>query len=487
MKKLLLYMGTPLVLAACSLAPEYERPGMPVDDQFPAAEAMEKQAQKMAYQLGWKEYFKDPRLHRYIELALDNNRDLKTALLNTEAARLAYGIQKSERLPGINANGAKSRSKSGTYPDGTQNKLGQDISGASNISQGYSVNAGISQFELDFFGRVKSMTDAQLNTYLATYEGQKAAQIALISQIARSYAEQVLAEEQLALARNTLRSNQASYNLVKQQVEAGIANNLDLAQSLGQVHSANVQVAVYERSLAVANNALYELVGVKVTNLPKGLSVRDSFLTSVPAGLPSEVLLLRPDVMAAEYQLRAANANIGAARAAFFPSISLTATVGSSSQHFDDLFSSATSGWNFTPSLTMPIFNWGKIQSNLDLAHVRQNSAVVNYEKTIQTAFREVSDGLVSLKPLEKQLLAQKNLVNTTAEQLNLAETLYNNGIANYLDVLDAQRSLFSARQALLTTYHQKTLNGIALYAALGGGLVKEAGEEYIPELQINK
>ena len=476
MKKLLLYMGTPLVLAACSLAPEYERPGMPVDDQFPAAEAMEKQAQKMAYQIGWKEYFKDPRLHRYIELALDNNRDLKTALLNTEAARLAYGIQKSERLPGINASGAKSRSKSGELPNG------QSV-----INSGYSVNAGVSQFELDFFGRVKSMTDAQLNTYLATYEGQKAAQIALISQIARSYAEQVLAEEQLALARNTLRSNQASYNLVKQQVEAGIANNLDLAQSLGQVHSANVQVAVYERSLAVANNALYELVGVKVTNLPKGLSVRDSFLTSVPAGLPSEVLLLRPDVMAAEYQLRAANANIGAARAAFFPSISLTATVGSSSQHFDDLFSSATSGWNFTPSLTMPIFNWGKIQSNLDLAHVRQNSAVVNYEKTIQTAFREVSDGLVSLKPLEKQLLAQKNLVNTTAEQLNLAETLYNNGIANYLDVLDAQRSLFSARQALLTTYHQKTLNGIALYAALGGGLVKEAGEEYIPELQINK
>lgn len=476
MKKLLLYMGTPLVLAACSLAPEYERPGMPVDDQFPAAEAMEKQAQKMAYQIGWKEYFKDPRLHRYIELALDNNRDLKTALLNTEAARLAYGIQKSERLPGINASGAKSRSKSGENPNG------QSV-----INSGYNVNAGISQFELDFFGRVKSMTDAQLNTYLATYEGQKAAQIALISQIARSYAEQVLAEEQLALARNTLRSNQASYNLVKQQVEAGIANNLDLAQSLGQVHSANVQVAVYERSLAVANNALYELVGVKATNLPKGLSVRDSFLIGVPAGLPSEVLLLRPDVMAAEYQLRAANANIGAARAAFFPSISLTATVGSSSQHFDDLFSSATSGWNFTPSLTMPIFNWGKIQSNLDLAYVRQNSAVVNYEKTIQTAFREVADGLVSLKPLEKQLLAQKNLVNTTAEQLNLAETLYNNGIANYLDVLDAQRSLFSARQALLTTYHQKILNGIALYAALGGGLVKEAGEEYIPELQIKK
>lgn len=476
MKKLLLYMGTPLVLAACSLAPEYERPGMPVDDQFPAAEAMEKQAQKMAYQIGWKEYFKDPRLHRYIELALDNNRDLKTALLNTEAARLAYGIQKSERLPGINASGAKSRSKSGELANG------QSV-----INSGYNVNAGISQFELDFFGRVKSMTDAQLNTYLATYEGQKAAQIALISQIARSYAEQVLAEEQLALARNTLRSNQASYNLVKQQVEAGIANNLDLAQSLGQVHSANVQVAVYERSLAVANNALYELVGVKATNLPKGLSVRDSFLIGVPAGLPSEVLLLRPDVMAAEYQLRAANANIGAARAAFFPSISLTATVGSSSQHFDDLFSSATSGWNFTPSLTMPIFNWGKIQSNLDLAYVRQNSAVVNYEKTIQTAFREVADGLVSLKPLEKQLLAQKNLVNTTAEQLNLAETLYNNGIANYLDVLDAQRSLFSARQALLTTYHQKILNGIALYAALGGGLVKEAGEEYIPELQINK
>lgn len=475
MKKIVLILSATIVLASCSLIPEYTRPDLPMADAFPI-ETLSPESTKMAYEIGWKEYFKDPRLHRYIELALEHNRDLRMAVLNTEAARISSQVSLNERLPDINLGASKSRSKAGELP------TGQSI-----INQNYTVNAGISAFELDFFGRVNALSEADLNRYLATLEGQKSAQIALIAQIARSYTVERLAKEQLSLANSTLRANQDSYNLVKQQVDAGIATNLDLAQSLGQVQSARVQVAVFERQLQVAKNILQELVGIEPTNLPNGLSVKNELLMKLPAGLSSEILLLRPDVMQAEYELKADNANIGAARAAFFPRITLTSTLGTASTHFNDLFSRETNGWVFSPSLTLPIFNWGKTQANVDLAHVRKNISVANYERVIQKAFREVSNGLVSLEPYNRQLRSQINLVNTTREQLELAESLYNNGIASYLDVLDAQRSLFSARQALLSTYHERTLNGIDLYAALGGGLVKEKGEVSLPQLQVKK
>ena len=475
MKKIVLTLSATIFLASCSLIPEYTRPALPMEDAFPT-EALTPESTQMAYEIGWKEYFKDPRLHRYIELALEHNRDLRMAVLNTEAARISSQISANERLPDIDLGASRNRSKAGEL------STGQSI-----INQSYSVNAGISAFELDFFGRVNALSEADLNRYLATLEGQKSAQIALIAQIARSYTAERLAKEQLALANSTLRANQDSYNLVKQQVDAGIATNLDLAQSLGQVQSARVQVAVFERQLQVAKNILQELVGLEPTHLPEGLSVKNELLMKLPAGLPSEILLLRPDVMQAEYELRADNANIGAARAAFFPRITLTSTIGTASTHFRDLFSSETQGWVFSPSLSLPIFNWGKTQANVDLAHVRKNISVANYERVIQKAFREVSNGLVSLEPYNRQLRSQINLVNTTREQLELAESLYNNGIASYLDVLDAQRSLFSARQALLSTYHERTLNGIDLYAALGGGLVKEKGEVFLPQLQVKK
>lgn len=466
-------MGAPFVLAACSMAPNYERPALPVIDQFPASSSATEgtlEDQKFAYQITWEEYFKDPRLKEYIGLALVNNSDLKEATLKLEEARLAYGISISEQLPGFNGSGSFSRSKTGAV--NTQD-------GISSIAERSSANFGISSFELDFFGRAASLSDAAFALYLASEEGQKAAQIALVSGVSRGYLAVVLAEEQLRVAKETLNSNRASFNLVQQQVEAGIANDLDLAQARGQVFSAQASVAEVDRRLGKAKNELYKLVGAVATDLPKGLPLRSSEFTAVlPVGLPSQVLLVRPDVIAAEYKLLAANANIGAARAAFFPSVSLTSTFGNASSELSDLFKGGTSGWIFSPQINLPIFNWGKIQQNLDLSYVRKNMEIVNYEKVIQTAFQEVSDGLVSKKPLNDQLIAQRNLVATSAEQLRLADLLYTNGIASYLDVLDAQRTLFASRQALLTTYFEKHNNDIMLYAALGGG----AGPINLPE-----
>lgn len=481
MKKNLLYISAPFILAACSLAPEYDRPALPVIDTFPATSKVQAGSladQQFAYEITWEQYFKDPRLKALIGLALENNKDLKLATLNMEAARITYGISVSERLPGVNAGGSYSRNKTGSANNISQT-TGQSM--GSRISESSGINFGVSSFELDFFGKAKSMSDAAFASYLASEEGQKAARISLISGVARAYLTEVLAQEQLRVAKETLNSNRASYALVQQQVNAGIANDLDLAQAKGQVFSAQAQLANIEGQLGKARNALYTLVGTVATDLPKGLSLRTShFVESLPVGLPSQVLLVRPDVMEAEYNLLAANANIGAARAAFFPSISLTTTVGQASQDLSDLFKGGHSGWTFNPSISIPIFNWGKIQQNLDLSYVRKNMAVVTYEKTIQTAFQEVSDALVSKQPLADQLRAQQNLVSTTSEQLRLANLLYTNGIASYLDVLDAQRTLFSSRQALLTTYFDKHINDVMLYAALGGG-----AEIKVPETNV--
>ncbi|PWD83914.1 efflux transporter outer membrane subunit [Ignatzschineria cameli] len=465
MKKSLLLVGAPFILAACSMAPTYERPALPVIDSFPVssgAQAGTLADQTFAYQISWENYFKDPRLKKLIALALENNKDLQLATLNLEAARIAYGISVADQLPGFNAAGGYSRTKAGRE---------NTMPGQPSVAEGSSLNFGVSSFEIDFFGKAASLSDAAFAKYLATEEGKRAAEIALVSGVARAYLTEVLAQEQLRVAKETLNSNRASYNLVQQQVEAGIANDLDLAQAKGQVFSAQAQVANIEGQLGKARNALYTLVGAVATDLPKGLSLRaKQFSEELPVGLPSQVLLVRPDVIEAEYQLLAANADIGAARAAFFPSITLTSTFGNASGELSDLFKSGHSGWTFAPQISIPIFNWGKIQKNLDLAYVRKNVEVVKYEKTIQTAFQEVADALVSKKPLSDQLRAQQNLVATTSEQLRLANLLYTNGIASYLDVLDAQRTLFSSRQELLTTYFNKHINDVMLYAALGGG-----------------
>ncbi len=456
MKHLPIYAVLTVVLTACSMAPQYNRPAMPVENIFPATDKQMVIAKEKAYQIGWKQYFKDPRMQQYIDAALKNNRDLKVAMLNVEEARLAYNITISDRLPGINAQGGYSKSKSPT----------------SGITKGYSVAGGISQFELDFFGKMKSMSDSAINQYLATVEGQKSAHISLVAQVARSYIQLKNAEEQLNLARVTSKTYNDSYQLVKQQVEAGIANDLNLAQAEAQVHGSRVEVAKAERAVLTLKNALNLLVGANVETTEKGYPIRSqNILGKLPVGLPSEVLLVHPDVMAAEYQLKAANADIGAARAAFFPSISLTTTIGSMSPQFSKLFKGSTETWAFSPSISIPIFNWGKIKANYDISEIRKDANIAKYEKAIQTAFTNVANGLVSKQPLQRQLQSQIRLVSATRESLRLANLLYENGIASYLDVLDAQRTHFTAQVGLLNVYQEQILNGIDLYVSLGGGL----------------
>ena len=473
MKKLPLYVVLTAVLSACSMAPDYQRPPLPVENSFPGEPAKVANLKVKASEIGWKQYFQDPRLQEYITASLDNNRDLRIAMLNVEQARLAYNITISDRLPGINAQGGYSHSRQATNPQ----------TGLPNYSKGYQVGGGVSSFELDFFGKYASLSDAAQTKYLATVEGQKSAHIALVAQVARSYIQLRTAEEQLNLARITTRTYNDSYQLVKQQVEAGIANDLDLAQAEAQLYSSKVAVAAAEKAVIQLNNALDLVVGKMVKPAVKGYAISSQkILGKLPAGLPSEVLLAHPDVMAAEYQLMAANADIGAARAAFFPSISLTSTIGSISADFSDLFKGPTQTWNFAPSISIPIFNWGKIKSNYDLSQVRKESSIASYEKAIQTAFMNVANGLQSQQPLQRQLGAQIKLVSTTKESLRLAQLLYDNGIASYLNVLDAQRSHFQARTGLLSTYQEQILNGIDLYTALGGGLYEDTVNATVAE-----
>ena len=468
MKKLPLYVVLTAVLSACSMAPDYQRPPLPVENSFPGEPAKVANLKVKASEIGWKQYFQDPRLQEYITASLDNNRDLRIAMLNVEQARLAYNITISDRLPGINAQGGYSRKQQGN---------------GGPIDAGYQIGGGVSSFELDFFGKYASLSDSAQTKYLATVEGQKSAHIALVAQVARSYIQLRTAEEQLNLARITTRTYNDSYQLVKQQVEAGIANDLDLAQAEAQLYSSKVAVAAAEKAVIQLNNALDLVVGKMVKPAAKGYAISSQkILGKLPAGLPSEVLLAHPDVMAAEYQLMSANADIGAARAAFFPSISLTSTIGSISTDFSDLFKGPTQTWNFAPSISIPIFNWGKIKSNYDLSQVRKESSIASYEKAIQTAFMNVANGLQSQQPLQRQLGAQIKLVSTTKESLRLAQLLYDNGIASYLNVLDAQRSHFQARTGLLSTYQEQILNGIDLYTALGGGLYEDTVNTTVAE-----
>ncbi len=473
MKKLPLYVVLAAVLSACSLAPDYQRPPLPVENSFPGDPAKVANLKVKAAEIGWKQYFKDPRLQEYIAAALSNNRELRVAMLDVEQARLAYGITISDRLPGVNAQGGYTHSRQATNP----------LTGLPNYTKGYQVGGGISSFELDFFGKYASLSDAAKAQYLATVEGEKSAHIALVAQVARSYIQLTTAQEQLNLARITARTYNDSYQLVKQQVEAGIANDLDLAQAEAQWYSSQVAVATAERAVLQLNNALNLVVGDTIQPRSKGYAISSQkILGKLPAGLPSEVLLAHPDVMAAEYQLIAANANIGAARAAFFPSVNLTSTVGSVATEFSDLFKGPTQTWSFAPSISIPIFNWGKIKSAYDISVVRKESSIAAYEGAIQTAFMNVANGLQSVKPLQSQLNSQLKLVSATRESLKLAQLLYDNGIASYLNVLDAQRSHFQARTGLLSTYQEQILNGISLYTALGGGLHEDTINQPVAE-----
>ena len=454
------------LLGGCSLTPQFVRPDAPVADVFPAG--MENQAAnaRRAIDTGWREFFPDLRLQALIDAALANNRDLKTAALRIEEARALYNIQSADLLPNLNGNVSGTRARALT-----SQSAGQTV-----ISSNYQVGLSLASFELDFFGRVRSLNDAALAQLLATSEARQSVQISLIASVAQAYLTERGFAEQLALAQSTAQGRQSAYNLAKQRFDAGASSALDLRLAETLVLSTRIAAASLARQQAQARNALTLLVGQPPADLPPTQTLSsDKIITGIPAGLPSDLLTNRPDIRAAEQRLRAANANIGAARAAFFPRISLTAGLGTASTALSGLFSAGSGTWSFGPQLLLPIFDAGRNQSNLTLAEVRTNLAVADYEKSVQMAFREVADALVARGVLDEQVLAQQAFLDAQADRLRLADLRFQNGVANSIEVLDAQRDLFSAQQSLVQIRLQRLTNAIDLYRSLGGGIVAQS------------
>lgn len=450
------------VLTGCSLAPKYERPDASIATVYPT-ETGSAGANATATAVGWRNFFPDQRLQSLIETALANNRDLRITALRIEEARAQYNIQSADLLPTLNASAGGSRSR-------TPGSL--TLSGNSTVSSSYQVGLSLASFELDFFGRVRSLNNAALAQYLATEEAARAAKISLVAEVAKAYLAERAFAEQYELARKTVESREAAYKLARQRFDVGASSALDLRQNEILAQSARASLAVLTRQRAQAANALTLLVGTPSTVLPPEQSLStQSIVTDIPAGLPSDLLTRRPDIRAAEQRLRAANANIGAARAAFFPRISLTAGIGTASNALDGLFEANSRTWSFAPQLLLPIFDAGRNSANLSLAEIRNNVAVAEYEKAIQSAFREVADALAARAALDEQIDAQRAVQEAQAERLKLADLRYQSGVASSLDVLDAQRELFSAEQALVQARLLRLTNAIDLYRALGGGV----------------
>lgn len=456
-------MGTlalALAMAGCtSLIPHYERPAAPVAERFPfdgAAGA----STTAAADIDWQQFFEDERLRQLISLALEDNRDLRVAVLNIEQARAQLQLKRADELPTVNASLAGSREP-----------------GANNASTTvYSAGFLVAGYELDFFGRVRSLGTAALAQLLATEEARKTVQISLVASVANTYLSILADEELLRVARDALASREESQRLTKLRFDQGVSSALDYQQSASLTEAANVALAQATRQRALDQNALVLLLGQPLSEaaaagMPAPLPLtQQGLLDPVPAGLPSEVLMRRPDVRASEQQLLAANANIGAARAAFFPRITLTGSIGTASSQLSGLFGSGSFGWTFAPQLVLPIFDAGRNQANLDATKVGRDIAVAQYEKTIQTAFREVADALASRATLGEQLRAQIAQADAAQATQRLTDLRYRNGAASYFEVLDAQRSVLAARQAVVQLQLQQAQNRVNLYRVLGGG-----------------
>lgn len=451
-------------LSGCSLMPTYERPDAPVPAGWQQSGTGDARLPAAA-DIGWQQYFADARLRELIGLALQNNRDLRVAALNIEAARAQYGVARADQLPTVGAGASMTRSR--TAADASP-------SGRETLGNMYSANLASTGFELDFFGRVRSMSTAALNQYLATHEARDAAQISLIAEVAKAYVAQRTADEAMRISKMALDSREKTYRLAKLRFNAGVISAIDLRQNETLIESAHADYAAQTRLREQAGNALALLIGQPVpANLPPALPLgKQVAVNALPVGMSSDVLLRRPDIRQSEYQLQAANANIGAARAAFFPRISLTGSFGSVSRELDGLFTGPNMAWSFMPQISLPIFDFGRNQSNLDLAHARKNIAVAQYEKSIQGAFREVADQLAARRTLADQLAAQERGYQAERERLRLVQMRYDNGISSSLDLLDAQRQSYALEQALLLTRQAAMNNRIDLYKVLGGGLV---------------
>lgn len=458
--------GTLLLLTGCTMAPGYTRPEAPVPASWPTGPAYKaevaKPDQKPVADIPWRDFFVEPRLQKVIELALANNRDLRVAILNIEKTRALYQIQRADLLPQIDGTAGA-----------TIQRLPADLSGTgqARISRQYNVGLGVSSYELDLFGRVRSLKDQALEQYLATEQARRSVQISLVAEVANAWLTLGADRERLKLTQETLKSQQESFQLIQRRFEAGASSQLDLRQAQTRMDAARVDSALYTAQLAQSENALQLLVGKPVAAelLPNELGTVTA-LQELPAGLPSDVLLARPDILAAEHNLMSANANIGAARAAFFPRIGLSASFGTASAKLTDLFQPGSAAWNFVPQVSVPLFDAGKNLANLEVSKADRDIALAQYEKAIQTAFREVADTLASRGTLGDQLSAQQSLSEATADSYRLSEARYNNGVDSYLVVLDSQRSTYSAQQGLISVRLAHLANQVTLYKVLGGG-----------------
>ena len=458
-----------IVLAAtgCTLAPDYQRPAAPVDAAWPEGAPRLKDAQPAAdavADLPWQAFFTHKGLQQVIETALANNRDLRLAALNVQRARSLYGIQRASLLPSVDATASSAHSR-----------VPADLSSSGKVAkpEEYRVDFGTSAWEIDFFGRVQSLRDQALEEYLATEEARRSAQTALVSTVANAYLALAADREQLELARSTLTVQEETLRLIRRRFETGLASQLDLRLAQTQVDGARDEIARLAQRVAEDRNALNLLSGagspVADALLPENLSGAQ-LLQQVSAGLPSDVLLDRPDVLAEEHRLKAANANIGAARAAFFPRIVLTARAGTASGELSRLFNSGQGTWAFAPSISLPIFD-SRTWSAYDLTQVEKEIALARYEKAIQTAFREVADALAACGSLQSRLEANRSRVESLAEAHRLSMVRYDKGIDSYLGVLDAQRSLYAARQGMIAVRLADLASRVRLYAVLGGGV----------------
>lgn len=453
--RILAPLAAALLAAGCTMIPTLERPAAPVAGTFPYASASEGTP---AAQLPWESFFADARLRQLIGTALTNNRDLRVALLNVAQARAQYDIRNADRLPTVGLSVGGSRAPNAAGDQATS----------------YTASLGLSAWEIDFFGRLASLSEAALARYLATDEGRKAAQTTLVSSVANAWLNLAADEELLALTRDTLATREETLRLTRLRFENGVTSEIDfrLAQSLSE--SSRAALAQLQRQRAIDLNTLALLIGQPVApEFAVGVTTQGVTLPDVPAGLPAEVLVRRPDVRQAEQLMVAANADIGAARAAFFPRISLTAGVGTASSELSGLFSGGSWGYTVAPTLLQPIFDAGRNRANLAATEAGRDIAVAQYERAIQQAFREVADALAGRATFGEQLRALGAVVDAEAARFRLARLRYESGVASYLDLLDAQRALFTAQTSLVQSRLAALQNQVLLYRSLGGGWVE--------------
>ncbi|MFA5488456.1 MAG: efflux transporter outer membrane subunit [Candidimonas sp.] len=461
-----------VALAGCSLAPKYERPAAPVPDRFPGQESAASQPEPSASHgadLGWQDFFRDERLKSLIQIALDNNRDMRIAVQRIEEARAQYGVARSEQFPTIGVGGSGQATR---YPP----PLRQGGENSPSVARIYQAGVGLTAFELDFFGRVRNLSEAAFQQFLATEQARQTVHINLVAQVAEAYFRLLAAQQTEHLIEQTVASRENTLKIVQSRYDVGVVSALDLNQARSQLNTVRADLAAIKRAQAQALNALHLVLGAEI---PAGLSEpavfgRDQLMSGIPVGLPSDLLQRRPDIRAAEHGLLAANANIGAARAAFFPNISITGMLGFASTQLGGLFSSGNRFWQFSPQVQMPIFSGG-VTGNLALAEARSNIAVSTYEKTIQVAFREVADALAGEETYSGQLDALRDMEQSSAETLKLAQLRYETGVDSFLQVQNAEVDLYTTQRAFLQTGLDSLLNRVELYKALGGGWLEHS------------